>query len=437
VKTTTIIAAAALMFAGLMASDALAFHDGGVASCEGCHTMHNSKNGAAVNSAVAQFTGVQYLLKGSDQSSTCLNCHAAADAAPTRYHIMTYPVPADGTAPAEMTPGGDFAYLGKSYSWTTSYYAPGSSAGERHGHNVIALDFGLIADSTLATAPGGTYAGGNLHCSSCHDPHGQTRIHSDGSQDRNVTIGVASEPIGESGSYGATPVVGEAVGVYRLLGGVGYVPKSYSGGPAFGAGAPDAITPSTYNRSEAATDTRVAYGQGMSEWCANCHTDIHNDSLASKLIHPASNAAKLTSEVTDNYNAYVASGDLTNTVATSYSSLVPYEEGTGDRATLTSHAVNDGSVTTGPSTGNENVMCLSCHRAHASAYDSMTRWQNYSEFVTLDGSFPGTDAAGHAAYGQYAQGKTMAENQAALYGRDIGAFATFQRSLCNKCHAKD
>ena len=33
---------------GLGASTALAFHDGGVAECAGCHTMHNSQDGALV-----------------------------------------------------------------------------------------------------------------------------------------------------------------------------------------------------------------------------------------------------------------------------------------------------------------------------------------------------------------------------------------------------
>ena len=39
-----ILAAAAVLVTG---APALAFHDGGVAACNGCHTMHNSQNGAA------------------------------------------------------------------------------------------------------------------------------------------------------------------------------------------------------------------------------------------------------------------------------------------------------------------------------------------------------------------------------------------------------
>ena len=43
-----ILAAAAVLVAG---APALAFHDGGVAHCNGCHTMHNSQNSEAMNFA--------------------------------------------------------------------------------------------------------------------------------------------------------------------------------------------------------------------------------------------------------------------------------------------------------------------------------------------------------------------------------------------------
>ena len=115
---------------------------------------------------------------------------------------------------------------------------------------------------------------------------------------------------------------------------------------------------------------------------------------------------------------------------------MPFEEGTNDRTVLTSHAVIDGSVK-GGADSNSNVMCLSCHRAHATAWDSMTRWNVGSEFITLGGTWPGTDATGEAGYGQYNTGKTMAEYQASMYGKPATAFAYAQRSLCNKCHAKD
>jgi hypothetical protein len=215
------------------------------------------------------------------------------------------------------------------------------------------------------------------------------------------------------------------VGVYRILGGIGYVPKSYSGGPAFTANPPVAVAPSSYNRKETSTDTRVAYGKGMSEWCANCHGQIHNDGLSSAFIHPASNAALLTATVTANYNAYKKSGDLSGAQATSYTSLVPYEEGTTNITTLTTDAAG---AKTGPSAGTENVMCLSCHRAHASGFRSMARWDNDTEFITISGAYNVGTAAGN---------RNAVEYQAAMYDRPASNYATYQRSLCNKCHAKD
>ena len=106
--------AVAAVFAATF-SNAYAFHSGGVAECEGCHSMHNSFDGSpnVTGRTFAQGTGI-YLLKANDQSGACLNCHQAADTAPSSYHISTAGInPYDSTAPVEMTPGGDFAWLKK------------------------------------------------------------------------------------------------------------------------------------------------------------------------------------------------------------------------------------------------------------------------------------------------------------------------------------
>jgi hypothetical protein len=224
---------------------------------------------------------------------------------------------------------------------------------------------------------------------------------------------------------------------------------------AFNANPPVAVAPSTYNQTEATNDVRVAYGSGMSEWCANCHRNIHNDNVNAAntgLIHPAGNGAKLAATANDLngnangttiaaiYNAYKKSGDLTGVSTGSYTSLVPYEEGQTDLVKLSAHAKNDGTATDGPSaTGaTENVMCLSCHRAHASGWSSMTRWNNKAEFLTIEGGYPGTDAASVEAQGfTYHQGYTQAQYAAAMYDRPATQYAVAQRSLCNKCHAKD
>jgi hypothetical protein len=443
-SATSLIVAAATGTALLTAGPAFAFHSGGVAECEGCHTMHNSLGGEAMTkdfNGMPQFQAGPYLLQGSDASSACLNCHGHADdAAPASYHIYdndpTYNAGVTtvggvggGNAPANITPGGDFSWLKKTFTWVVRG-TTNTSPGERHGHNIVAADYGFDADTTLTVAPGGTYEAGKLHCSSCHDPHGKYRRNADG------TITTSGKPIRGSGSYNTStdPSAAYAVGTYRLLAGEGYTTKA--GTPAFTAGPPAAVAPSTYNRTEAVDQTRVAYGSGMSEWCANCHGQLHSENYVSGtsgLKHPAGNAAKLGTAIAANYNSYVKTGDMTGTSANAYNSLVPFEEGTTTYADLKAHALNTDAYLNGPDAANSNVACISCHRVHASGFDSMTRFDAAGyEFMTVD-------VAGVSSFNNASvlQGKSEADYIAALNGRTADQFAPYQRSLCNKCHAKD
>ncbi len=465
-KASVVLVAAAIMLFGAYGTS-YAFHDGGVAYCEGCHTMHNSVDNTApkigksgitpfLPAVGTQFNGRQYLLRGSDQGSTCLNCHAAAAANSGSYHIMTNDASAT-VAPTNLTPGGDFGWIKiGNLSAVATYGAPVSNKANRRGHNVIARDFGL--DSTiysgnpLSVSPGGNYPASSLYCNSCHDPHSQTRQDASGNLTNRSVAGTQVAPIIGSGSYyDAVPVLsatanggaGEAMGVYRFLGGIGYKPESGGAATAFTANAPIAMAPTTYNRSEATGDTRVVYGTGMSEWCANCHASIHNTVAAydggTVFEHPASSDSKLSTNGQDAiYNEYIYSGNLKGVQATAYTSMVPIETGAASASAIASFASTTANLTMGADT-NSNVMCLSCHRAHASAWPSMLRWNATSaEFLTIDGAYPGTDGAtADQRGGQYNLGYTQAQVQKAFYDRPATQYASYQRSLCNKCHAKD
>ncbi len=428
-------------------SEAQTFHAGGVAYCDGCHTMHNSYGGAKMTSNNQPIgTTNSYLLQGGDQSSTCLICHGKPNSPTGGYVVATNPKPAAGSPVNQYTPGGDFAWLQISYNWTATDGSSGSSSSERHGHNIIAADFGYTSsDSRFATgAPGGTYPVAGFGCHSCHDPHGKYRV-----VDASGTVvvpsigGGAVLPIKGSGSYGDVPTATEAVGVYRLLAGKNYQPKSLSGSFLFENDPPVAMAPATYNQLEdtAGHVVRVAYGNGMSLWCANCHGGstgaFHSSAYPGNLRHPTD--MKFTSVEVANYNAYVKSGDLTGgNGATAYNSLVPFEEGAATRAALIANGNADSTGTkTAGADSNSKVTCISCHRAHASAWDSATRWNVRATFVTMGGAYPGTNASGAGAYGENAQGRTQGETQGGYYGRSASVFATYQRSLCNKCHAKD
>ena len=396
------LAAAAGLLA-LSAAPAMAFHDGGVANCAGCHSMHNSaENPASVKviAADGSFGTVaaaptENLLKGSDASSTCLNCHQGTVGS---YHVFS-------TTAANVKEGGDFGWLQKQYmagrTGTTPY------AGDNAGHNIVAADFGLTVDATNATAPGSTlaYSSALLGCTSCHDAHGQ--VH-------NGTAG-GGKPAEVSGSYGDAIAPGETQANFRLLGDSDYEAGGFdTDNFAFSNDAPIALANSS-------SGTKTRYGSGMSEWCANCHDAYYNNTPDAALSkHPTS--VPLAANGYDvNYNAYVATGDFTGVQATAYNDMVPFETGAVDQADLVAATVN---TTAGPVAGAQ-VMCLSCHRAHASAFNNAGRWDFTASLLAESANYvTADDLSMTKAY--YADGVAV----------DMTANPT-QRSLCNKCHVQD
>ena len=440
-----LVKVAVTMALALTYGSAYAFHDGGVARCEGCHTMHNSSTGTAtVNSkmtanALPIGTTNPYLLQGSDPSSTCLICHGPTS--PGSYHVF------DSNAVSgkinqntvNMTPGGDF-------SWT--------EISQRNGHNIVAKDFPALAADTRLNPPGltgSTWTGSNFSCVNCHDPHGQSRFTSATTQARNVANadgsvnGTGLPPIAKSGSYGGASYQAYAAagtaGSYRLLGGQGWTPRSNAGSPVFAVNPPIALAPSTYNNSELAFtlapgghtgQTVVTYVSGMSDWCGTCHGAFHGQATSTNLgstdlRHPSGATAQLNGLAT-NYNKYISTGNLNGTQA--YDALMPVElGGTRDNAAALPVDITGTVAINVPATA--NVMCLTCHRAHASGFTSMLRWDMGSQFNSIGTSGDATGANGNAlantAAGYYYRGMNGAGNQ----------YGSYQRAMCNKCHVKD
>ena len=87
--------------------------------------------------------------------------------------------------------------------------------------------------------------------------------------------------------------------------------------------------------------------------------------------------------------------------------------------------------TAGP-TSNDQVMCLSCHRAHATPFADATRWDMAADFLVLSHpAVAGADSLGNPIFDG---GATQADIDNMYYGY---TFTNDQRSLCNKCHVKD
>lgn len=406
----------------LVYGQAYAFHSGGVAECVGCHQMHDAPS-------------TNNLLIRSDASGTCLSCHEhAGDTGPSSYHISTADADLSPTAPPKQrTPGGDFAWLKRSYADTGIGY---DEPGHMHGHNIVSVANGYSADPVNTQSPGGGGVdGATFSCISCHDQHSSIRRFADGSYARTGL------PIANSGSYNnsAAPIAGAtAVGVYRILrgGGSGATNDVSVPGATFNT-IFTAVAPSTYNRTEAATETRVAYGltgtTGTGTWCATCHPGMHQGSNQDHPVDTGINSLNI------NYNAYVSSGIMTGSSTSSFTSLVPFQEDTNLIATLAGHARNNNTYLTGP-TANSQVTCLSCHRAHASGFIHAIRWQLENEFLTKADSlgnpfYCATDSP--VSSGRCALGRPTTEVQAAYYDRPVAKLGAWQRSLCNKCHAKD
>jgi hypothetical protein len=156
----------------------------------------------------------------------------------------------------------------------------------------------------------------------------------------------------------------------------------------------------------------------MAEWCASCHTDYTSGAIDK---HPSGNGETLGGDIAGNYNAYIATGDFLGDGSTAYLQFVPFERQETDQSTLLTAVTS----TAGPA-ASDNVMCLTCHRAHASAFNNIGRWNFDDEF--LENGYPSDQNLidmGALANADY-------------YGRDIGIdFGDYQRSLCNKCHVKD
>ena len=270
-----------------VAAPALAFHDGGVAHCNGCHTMHNSQDGALVDPDSPN--GNPYLLIDATATDVCLSCHA------TRLGAVWGD---DPLAPPPELGGGNFVFLQEDNLNDGHAGATNPIPGDAAGHNVIAPSKGVGADATLTTSPGGAYPSNVLSCTSCHDPHGN--------QD------------------------------FRLLYGVGTVT---AGNFPFAFPAPDATGLALFGAPES-NSNHTAYRSGMSAWCGNCHGDFHNN--GAKLIHPSGRAI---GSLANTYNLYNGTDDLTGgTQATAYLAAVPFEGATNGTPGNTSGPVGSDQV---------------------------------------------------------------------------------------------
>ncbi len=308
--------------------------------CANCHTMHNSQNGSVVD---ADGTNKYLLNMGSDP---CIACHTGTNQGGGS---------SNGTTPyvfSETPPNyGVDTLAGGNFYWVTK--------DDSKGHNCLNIT-GMSIDDNLTTAPGGPVSGGS--CAECHDRITDceschtARHHADDTQ-----------------SY----VVGASGGFYRFLN------SSAHGNNSTGVkGIEDddweyTVSASDHNEYAGSVDLvnsdvdLLSDDYSMSAYCAGCHDNFHGTSHTNNdtsggspwLLHPTGYALSDTAAGKEYHNYNNGNG---------YSPLAPIARDQDRLITMTGPS-STVYVTVGLGDGDQ-VMCLSCHRAHGSPYADMLRW---------------------------------------------------------------
>lgn len=300
--------------------------------CADCHVMHASQAGTTS-------TPNGFLL-----TSSCLACHAGDNNAGG----SSTPLVQTSNGSPKSLAGGDFRYI--------------ASLGDAYGHNTTELS--NSEDRAAMATPPGWKSGFNAHgqvgdgggwdntkltCAGvwgCHGLHTATGVN--GSHHNNANSGADGQAAGDEGVSGKG---------YRFLNGIkGWEDDVYeynvTNTPLDGAH-------NIYYGEARAADT-VNDTQTISYSCAECHGIFHsgattegvgNASFASPWIrHPVDMS-------------------MPTTLGSEYAHYTTYRID----APLGSSDVTDGQMTL-TDAADRIVMCLSCHRAHASPYPSSLRW---------------------------------------------------------------
>ncbi|MEW6570405.1 MAG: cytochrome c3 family protein [Nitrospirota bacterium] len=292
---------------------------------------------------------------------SCLGCHSATDSSTWKNSVTNAPVVFNSLEPVYNTTKGLAA---GNFYWVLT--------DDTKGHNV----FSSNPENTLnpVVAPGDP---GRSTCGtdSCHaDIHGTVvGAGYDGRQGctKCHMVGSGTIPKGYHHLDDTGPVIDSAAeGWYRFLDG-------HEAGAGHGA---SGIEDDDWQFTNSANDHNeyVGFNDGskssaggfslqedtMSGFCCGCHGNFHIEDTTSSgsspwIRHPSDSIIPNAGEYSKAFNATGGTG--------TYDPVVPVA-----RPSLSGWTGPVSTVTLG--SGGDLVMCLSCHRAHASPYFKMLRW---------------------------------------------------------------
>ncbi len=326
--------------------------------CADCHTMHNSQNGNVEDALGPR----QFLLKVPDSSIStteyCVGCHFS-DTSQTI--VNNTPIVYNATEPVKPLAGGNFYWV--------------VNKGDAYGHNVRGISG---PDSVLNTAPGSILIQSGCG-DSCHKS--LTLPDYDNSGDYNNGCEGCHQSVKHHTDHPEGQPVPSSAGWYRFLSAPpGHV--SVGGGGVHGIEDPrwevDA-TSSTHNIHLGGDSSQPAgpdYFESISAFCAGCHFEFHAPGFPRFGIDNGGGDSPWLRHPTD--FAIPDAGEFADVINTAYDPDVPV--GKPDLDNFDPLLIEDGDM----------VICLSCHRAHASDQPDMLRWDYNLMIVDSTGPAAGT-----------------------------------------------
>lgn len=326
-------------------------------SCSNCHTMHNSQGGKSV---AKDFDGFSFSTTDTPKKNlliySCLGCHSATDGNKWQDSITKAPIVFNTNEPNYNTEKG---LAGGNFHWVIS--------NETRGHNILTQDTQYTDPSKV---PGCDITRINCGTNSCHaNLYGIVS----GTGDPNLDGRQGCEKCHlapKHHAYDHAYLVGGLVtsaeqGWYRFLSGhtetgEGHGVEGYEDGDW-----QYTVSSSDHNEylgKQFPGFSGFVLGNTTTAFCTGCHGKFHTDQgTASPWLRHPSDAVLPASGEYSNYKIY--------------NPLAPVA-----RSSLQSSP--DENVSSG-----DMVMCLSCHRAHASPYFKMMRWdyKNSNLSTALEG----------------------------------------------------
>jgi len=290
--------------------------------CSDCHTMHNSQQGAPL---AMDFDGNTFSPTDVPNPTLlvkdCIGCHTN-----TQEETIV-----DGVPMVFNVGGTDEALAGGNFWFLTD--------NDANGHNVYGID--MEGSSAMFPPPGDrnntgiTQTGVSaLACAGTYGCHGQRNVDNEfdavkGAHHANDTLGIDGSSVGLS---------------YRFLDGIlGLEDPDWE--------QDDSIN--SHNEYKGATSNTL---DTMSYLCAECHGDYHAESAPGEVGTGSPWFRHPTDVVLTNDGEYAE--------YTTYSMVAP----------VARPNPGGGGVQSQVTPGTDIVMCLSCHRAHASPYYKIMRW---------------------------------------------------------------